>query len=317
MKQSLRLAVVGVVLAMGFALPAQAASSKEMIQLQTQIQALQDAIARLQQSNDERMGVLKDLVQQTADAVNKMTLTVGSLKQQMDNNKEAAATKSDALAGQIQGLNDSLDELKARMVKMERMLGDVQGQQQQTNAALANLPQGGGGAVSAPPASNVPSTTPTAGPAPGAALPMPDNTTATKPKGKLPPPQAGPSSGDLYRAAYSDYMAGKSQLAASEFSDLIKAYPDDNLSGNAYFYLGEMDFRGDKETAAVKNYDQVLERYPNNAKIPAAHLHKGEALLAMKQTDAGVRELRALVQRFPASPEAAQAKVKIAAAAKK
>ncbi len=32
------------------------AVSKDMVQLQTQIQQLQDAVARLQQSNDERMG---------------------------------------------------------------------------------------------------------------------------------------------------------------------------------------------------------------------------------------------------------------------
>jgi TolA-binding protein len=252
-----------------------------------------------------------------------MTLTMGGLKQEMDNNAAAASTKDDALAGQIQGLNDSLDELRARMDKMQHMLGDVQGQQQQTNAMLGNLPQGGGAAAGAPPASAAPSPGPAdnTSPAPGSPLPMPDGgsggSAATQPKSKLPPPSAGPSSGDLYRAAYSDYMAGKSPLAASEFGDLIKAYPDDNLSGNAYFYLGEMDFRNDRETSAIKNYDHVLEHYPNNAKIPAAHLHKGEALLTLKQTDAGVRELRALVQRFPASPEAAQAKLKIAAVTRK
>ena len=115
----------------------------------------------------------------------------------------------------------------------------------------------------------------------------------------------------MYRTAYNDYMAGKYPLASSEFADLIKAYPDNNLAGNAYFYIGEMDVRGTKPAAAIKNYDQVLERYPDNPKIPAAHLHKGEALLAMKETEAGMHELRALVQRFPNSPEAAQARTRL------
>ena len=108
-------------------------------------------------------------------------------------------------------------------------------------------------------------------------------------------------------------MAGKYPLASSEFNDLIKSYPDDNLSGNAFFYLGEISNRTQKPTAAVKDYDQVLEHYPDNAKIPAAHLHKGEALIALKDTEAGQRELRSLIQRFPNSPEAAQAKTKLAA----
>ena len=59
------------------------AVNKDMVQLQTQIQQLQDAVARLQQSNDERMGVMKDLIQQTADSVNRMSSTVDTLHKQM------------------------------------------------------------------------------------------------------------------------------------------------------------------------------------------------------------------------------------------
>jgi len=55
------------------------AVSKDMVQLQTQIQQLQDAVARLQQSNDERMGVMKDLIQQSADSVNRMSVTLDAL----------------------------------------------------------------------------------------------------------------------------------------------------------------------------------------------------------------------------------------------
>ena len=62
-------------------LPKAHAASKEMIQLQTQVQSLQDMLQRLQQSNDERMGVLQHLVEQTADNVNRMSQTVNSLQQ--------------------------------------------------------------------------------------------------------------------------------------------------------------------------------------------------------------------------------------------
>ena len=315
-----RVAAVGAVLAVGSSLPAYAVN-KDMVQLQTQIQQLQDAVARLQQSNDERMGVLKDLVQQTADAVNKMTLTVGGLQQQMDKDREAAAAKSDTAAGQIQSLNDSLDELRARLARMEKTLGDVQGQLGQTNAMLGNLPQGGGGGAVAPAAATAPVAPAGGGEAsaqPGAAIPMPDN---AAPAAAAPISRAGAAAAvgappvvDLYRAAYSDYNAGKQALATSEFGDVIKAYPDDNYSGNAYFYLGEMSLRANKPAAAIKDYDRVLEQYPNNAKIPAAHLHKAEALSDEGQKDAAARELRALIQRFPTSPEASLAKAKLARA---
>jgi tol-pal system protein YbgF len=107
-------------------------------------------------------------------------------------------------------------------------------------------------------------------------------------------------------------MAARYPLASSEFSDLIKAYPDDNLAGNSYFYLGEIDLRIQKPTDAIKQYDRLLERYPDNNKIPAARLHKGEALLATNKTSAGTVELKALIARYPQSPEAAQAKARLA-----
>jgi TolA-binding protein len=274
------------------------AESKDMIQLQTQIQQLQDAVARLQQSNDERMGVLKDLVQQTADSVNKMSVSVNGMQLGLQNQQDAATAKNEQLSGQIQSLNDSLDELKARMARMEKALTDIQGQQQSTNAMLGNLPQAGtapGGPPSPAPAQTPPPNA--SGPAVGQPL---TGTTSAAPVG------------DLYRMAYSDFVAAKYPLAASEFSDVIKSYPDDNLSGNAYFFIGEIDVRMQKLTAAVKSYDQVLERYPDNTKIPAAHLHKAYALIAMKQNDKGSLELKALIQRFPNSPEASQARAKLA-----
>lgn len=295
------------------------AVNRDMVQLQTQVQQLIDSLARLQQSNDQQMGVLKDLVQQDVDAVNKMSATVGAMQLKMQNGADAQSQRNDQLSGQVQSLNDSLDELKARMQRMEKSLSDLQGQAQSTNAILSNLPGAGGstGAGAAAPAAP--------GPSAGAALvpaPVGDlaanraagaGTLASEPAPLAAAAAAGPPAAEMYRGAYSDYMAGKYPLASSEFSDLIKAHPEDNLAGNALFYNGEIARRANKPTTAIKNYDQVLERYPDNAKVQAAHLHKGETLLAERQTEAGERELRALIQRFPNSPEAAQAQSRLSA----
>lgn len=308
-------------------LPAHAVN-KDLIQLQAQVQQLQDALARLQQSNDESMGVLKDLVQQTADSVNKMSTAVAAMQLRMQNQQDASSQKSDQLSGQIQSLNDSLDELKARMDRMQQTLGQIQSTQQTTAAALSNIPQGAAAAGGAPPAvepggaaapapatqPNPPISNSNGKPAPG--TPLSALTGGSDQQSYVVPPSnaapsGGPSAGDMYRAAYSDYIAGKNALATSEFQELIKAYPDDNLSGNGYFYIGEMELRGNRPSAAIRDYDRVLEHYPDNSKIPAAHLHKADALIQMHQTDAGIREYRALIQRFPQSPEAAQARAKL------
>ena len=122
---------------------------------------------------------------------------------------------------------------------------------------------------------------------------------------------AGPSAGEpLPRSLRPITCRRNTRSRPPSSRTLIKAYPDDNLAGNAYFYLGEVDARSARPAAAVKNFDHVLERYPDNAKVPAAHLHKGEALIVLKENEAATRELRALMGRFPNSPEAAQARTR-------
>jgi TolA-binding protein len=289
-------------------LPAHA-ENKDMIQLQTQVQQLQDAIAKLQQTNDESFGMLKALIQQTADSVNTMSTTVHGLKLSMQNQQDAVSASNQQVSGQVQSLNDSIDELKARMARMEKALNAIQNQQQTTNATLSSLPQGGpaGAAPSGPPQA-APNASPNQGTAPDSGT---DNQPpSTSPSGPS-PTSSQPSAGDMYRGAYADYISARYSLASSEFTDLIKAYPDDNLSGNGWYYLGEMQMRTHKPTLAIKDYDQVLTRYVDNAKVPAALLHKAQALIDTHQNEAAERELHSLIQRFPVSPEASQARAKL------
>jgi len=291
--RSLHLAVLLLIFA-GPAVAPSHAENKDILQLQVEVQQLQESVARLQQTNDESMGALKSLIEQTADSVNKMSITMNGIALKSQNQQDAFTTKSDQISGQIQSLNDSVDELKARLDKIQKILTDIQSQQQSAAAVLGNLPQ-----TSSPA---------TGGPSPNSS----DNTAPFNPAVATPAGAPAVPVADMYRAAYADYIAAKYPLASSEFSDMIKAYPDDNLSGNAYFYLGEIDSRTKKPSAAIKAYDHLLEHYPDNTKIPAAHLHKAEAMIDARENDAAVRELRALIQRFPTSPEAAQARTKLA-----
>jgi tol-pal system protein YbgF len=290
------------------------AVNKDMVQLQTQVQQLQDAVARLQQSNDERMGVMKDLIQQSADSINKMAVTVDGLHRQIQTQQEAQGGKVDQLSGQIQSLNDSVDEIKARLGSLQKLIQDVQGQQQSMNANMQNTPQPGGSAptsTSPVPVNPIPAPSGTTTPAPVVRKGKPS---AGVPQAADPTPPAGPAVppvDELYKTALGDYMSAKYALASSEFGDVVKNYPDNPLSGNSYYYQAEIDYRGGQYAAAIKGYDSVLQQYPDSNKVPVSHLHKGMALIALNQKDAGVREFRTLIQRFPNSPEAMQARSKL------
>src|ERR1700689_4996693 len=73
------------------------AASKEIIELQTQVQQLLDMVQRLQSTLDTRFGVLQHLVEQTADNANQMSATVNALQQKINAQGEAAGGKMDTV----------------------------------------------------------------------------------------------------------------------------------------------------------------------------------------------------------------------------
>ena len=172
----------------------------------------------------------------------------------------------DQISGQIQALNDTLDELKARLAKVSKQLEDMQAAQQNVAAQQSQQTQ------------------------------------QQQQQAQAPPPDV------LYNNALRDYNAAKNDLAAQEFADYVKYYPNTDLAGNVYFYLADLEFRQGNYQQAVKDYDQVLQNFPTGNKAPAAQLKKGFALLELGQKDSGIAELRRLIQRYPRSNEALQAR---------
>jgi tol-pal system protein YbgF len=115
--------------------------SKEIVQLQTQVQALQDQMARMQQSFDERMGVMQHLVEQSTDNANKVAASITQLQTVLQKQQTDSGAHADQLSGQIQALNDTLDELKARLAKVSKQLEDMQAVQQSLAAQQAQQQQ--------------------------------------------------------------------------------------------------------------------------------------------------------------------------------
>jgi TolA-binding protein len=261
------------------------AASKEIIELQTQVQQLLDQVQRLQSTIDARMGILQHLAEQTADDANRVTATVTALQQKLNTQGDSVSGKMDTVSGQVQSLNDSVDELKTRIAKLDKTMQEMQAQLQ----ALQ------------PPAAPAPTANPDgSAPTPGAPAAGPAASN------QAPPMQ------ETFQAGLRDYNAAKYDVAAGEFQDVIHYYPMDDLAGQAYFYLGEIAFHNQRYTDAVKAYNSVLEGFAGSSRAPAAQLRKGLAMLAMKdRKDAGIHELRLLIQRHPQTPEAAQARAKL------
>jgi tol-pal system protein YbgF len=241
-------------------------ANKEMVQLQTQVQQLQEQMTAMQRSFDERMGVMRNLVEKDTDAVNKVANALTTLQTTLQQQQGSEGSKADQLSGQIQVLNDTMDEIKVRLAKVTKQLEDMQAAQQSIAAQQAT------------------------------------QQAQQQQMASAPPPDV------LYNNGLRDYNGGKNDLATQEFSDYIKFYPNTDLAGNSYYYLGELQFKQGNYQQAVQSYDQVLQNFPSGNKAASAQLKKGFALLELGKQDDGVNELRHLIQRYPHSPEALQAR---------
>jgi tol-pal system protein YbgF len=244
-------------------------ASKEIIQLQTQVDQLQLQMTQMKQSFDERMGVMKNLLEKNTDAANKVSAAIDNLQTSLNKQQSDRAAQVDQISGQIQALNDTMDELKVRLAKLSKQFEDMQAAQQSMAAQQAQVQQ------------------------------------QQQEMKQAPPPDV------LYNNALRDFNGGNNDLAAQEFGDYIKFYPDTDLAGNACFYLAEIAYKAGDYQKAVTNYGLVLQNFPSGTKAASAQLRKGFALIELGKQDEGVQELKHVIQRYPKTNEAIQARDKL------
>ena len=288
--------LVMIALAVGFAFgemsaPAPAgAANRDMIQLQTDVSRLIDSVNNLNTSVEQKHAVLKTLLEQSLDGVNKLSTNMGALSQTVQQVQANTGSRLDSMNTQFQALVDNVDELKSRLGKMNQQMADTQNTLQSMDAKL-----GGGGGLQLP--------------QPSAPLNQGGPAPATQPAAA--PPTPPPSADVLYASARRDFDTGKFDLARQEFADYLKYYPSTDLAGNAMFYEGEINFAQGNYPEAVNSYDHVLTDFPKSFKLAAARLKKGLALLEMGQQAAAVRELREVARRHPGTDEARKANAKL------
>lgn len=286
MKSRLSLAALFLLFAFQAAPPALAVS-KEIIQMQQQLQTLQTAVDSLAKTVDTQTAILKTLIEQANDNVNSMKAQMADLQRTNGQNLATSNSRFDSMTGQIQALSESLEEAKGRLSKLSDQLAQTQniiqtlnsGQPQQNGANPAPAP-GQNGNSAAPPDGSSPPPNPNP---PRAALPNPDG---------------------LYKSALSDYSSGRYDLAVQEFQEYLQDYGDTDLASNAQFYVGDSYYIQKKYEEAIDEFNKCIERYPNGNKLAVAQLRKAYALIALGKTQAGERELRSLIKRFPNSHEA-------------
>jgi len=275
--------------------PAEAVA-RELIELQRDVTSLLQGQKDLATQVTQDHTVMKTLVEQSSDNVNKLASTMGSLQKSVQDVQANSGARLDTMSTQVQGLSDNLEEIKSRLGKLNQQLVDLQNSVQSLDAKIS-------GTAPAP-------VTGTATPTSSMGTAKPTASAGSSPSSPA-VPSGAPSADTLYSNGLRDITSGKYDLARSEFQDYLKYYADTDLASNAQFYLGEIAYSQKTYDVAVAEYEKVLSNYPKSFKLAPARLKKGMALIELGQKPAGVRELREVVKRYPGTEEDRRARAKL------
>jgi tol-pal system protein YbgF len=280
--------------------PAEAVA-RELIELQRDVTSLLQGQKDLATQVTQDHTVMKTLVEQSSDNVNKLGATMSSLQKSVQDVQANSGARLDTMSTQVQGLSDNLEEIKSRLGKLNQQLVDLQNSVQSLDAKISGTSPAAGASPTGGSTSNYGANPPNAKPIVSAGF-SPSSSAV---------PTGAPSADTLYSNGLRDITSGKYDLARSEFQDYLKYYADTDLASNAQFYLGEIAYSQKTYDVAVAEYEKVLNNYPKSFKLAPARLKKGMALIELGQKTAGVRELREVVKRYPGTEEDRRARAKL------
>ena len=122
-----------------------------------------------------------------------------------------------------------------------------------------------------------------------ASAPPPDPAASTDPEAEK----------RAYDEAFSALKDGRYSESARRFQSFIDQYPSADLTGNAYYWLGESYYVTQNYRVALDTFNTLLSRFPQNQKAPDALLKTGYCQYELKQWDAAEATLNNVLTTYP------------------
>src|SRR5258706_14972439 len=116
--------------------PAEAVA-RELIELQRDVTSLLQGQKDLSTQVTQDHTVMKTLVEQSSDNVNKLGATMSSLQKSVQDVQANSGARLDTMSTQVQGLSDNLEEIKSRLGKLNQQLVDLQNSGQSLDAKIS------------------------------------------------------------------------------------------------------------------------------------------------------------------------------------
>ena len=122
---------------------------------------------------------------------------------------------------------------------------------------------------------------------------------------------SGAAKNSLYSYAIELNRQRKYTEARGKFQEFIKKYPNDQLAGNAQYWIGETYYSVSDMKNAMKSFQDVLSKFPKSNKIPDAMLKIGYVQEKQGKKQDAVATFQDLLKKYPKSKPATLARQKL------
>lgn len=227
---------------------------------------------------------------------------VAQLEQQTQNKDQAGigmVNQMQQLQAQVQQLQGQLEEMQHQL----QVLGDKnKAQYADLDSRLGRL-EGGAAGMAAATSNASPAPADSTMPTPAAAATA--NNAADQPASSGSTAGAAPADPAEVQAAYDvafkSMRAGNYVEASREFRSFTQRYPDQALTPNAWYWLGESYYVTTNYSVALASFQQLLSEFPQSEKAPDALLKVGYSQVELKQYDAARATLTEVTKKYPGS----------------
>ena len=210
--------------------------------------------------------------------------------------------------GQIEELRHQLDELKShgkdQYIDLDSRIGRLEGRNPAANPAPAaganpngttmqDVQLGNPQAAQAPTSAGVPAAAPEQ-------IPQPvGQTTMATDAGAPAAPAVAQDPKTAYDTAFGALKDGRYAESARLFQAFIGQFPNDELTPNAYYWLGESYYVTQNYPVSLDTFHKLLAQFPNSQKAPDALLKVGYCQYEMKQWDQAQATLNQVIAQYP------------------
>jgi len=103
----------------------------------------------------------------------------------------------------------------------------------------------------------------------------------------------------IYRDAFKLLKESQYEQALAEFKSFLKNYPNNSLSNNAQYWIGEANYVMQNYEIAINEYQALLNTYPDSQKTSHALLKIGYSYVELGNLVEAKKTLKEVIRQYP------------------